>query len=97
MYRFTLALLIVAVVALQYKAWFGDVGYFANAELEAEVAAQAQRTAVLNQRNRILTAEVLALQSDLIAVESRARANLGMIKEGETFYLVNSDPQKPAQ
>ena len=97
MYRFTLALLVAAVLALQYKAWFGDVGYFSNAELQAEVAAQAQRTAVLTQRNRILTAEVLALQSDLIAVESRARANLGMIKEGETFYLVNADPQKPAR
>ena len=53
-----------------------------------EVEQQRKRTAVLEQRNRILTAEVLALKEGLDAVEARARSDLGMIKRGETFYLV---------
>jgi len=84
-------LLLALLAGLQYKLWFGDVGYFANAKLREEVAQQKQRTDVLRQRNRILTAEVLALQDGLDAVEASARADLGMIKPGETFYLVNSE------
>jgi cell division protein FtsB len=87
----SLALLLMLLLGLQYKAWFGDVGYLANSTMRAEVAQQKQRTEVLRQRNRILTAEVLALQRGLEAVESRARSSLGMIKQGETFYLVNPD------
>ena len=83
----SLAGLLLAVIALQYKAWFGDVGYFSNSELSAEVTAQQQRTDVLRLRNRILTAEVLALQRGDEAVESRARENLGMVKEDEDFFI----------
>ena len=47
------------------------------------------------QRNRLLTAEVLALQDGLDAVEARARSNLGMIKQGETFYHLLPPEQDP--
>ncbi len=92
----TLAGLLVLLVLLQYKAWFGAVGYLANEEMRAEVAAQNQRAEVLRQRNRILTAEVLALQRGLDAVEARARNDLGMVKADEVFYLVGSerDPER---
>ena len=36
----------------------------------------------------MLEAEVKALRSGLEAVEARARTDLGMVVEGETFYLV---------
>ncbi len=91
LFKVSLAVLALAVVGLQYKAWFSDVGYFGNQRLGDEIAAQQQRTAVLRYRNRLLTAEVLALQGGQDAVESRARENLGMVKQGETFYLVSSD------
>ena len=87
--RVTLVLLLAALAGLQYKAWFSDVGYLANESLRQEVEEQSRRTDVLRQRNRLLTAEVLALQDGLDAVEARARSNLGMIKQGETFYLVS--------
>jgi len=87
----TLALLVLVLLGLQYKAWFGEVGYFANRDMREKVEEQHRRADVLRQRNRILTAEVLALREGHDAVEARARNNLGMVKEGETFYLVGSD------
>jgi cell division protein FtsB len=35
-----------------------------------------------------MTAEVLALKRDSAAFESRARSELGMVREGEVFYLI---------
>lgn len=76
------------LLALQGKAWFGDAGQLEAMALREKVASQRDRAEVLAQRNRLLTAEVLALKQGFAAVEARARNDLGMIREGETFYLV---------
>ena len=89
--RLTIVVFLLSALYLQYKVWFSDVGYFAAISLEAEVERQQRRAERLAQRNKILTAEVLALKDGLQAVEARARSDLGMIKEGETFYLVSED------
>ena len=86
--RVLIGIMVILLAGLQYKAWFGDLGYFAAENLRAKVAQQHQRTTLLEQRNRILTAEVVALKVGLDAVEARARSDLGMIKRGETFFLV---------
>jgi len=86
--RIFIIVLAVAALYLQYKAWFSDVGYVVAERLRGEVAEQQRRTAVLKERNQILTAEVIALKKGPQALESRARSDLGMIKQGETFYLV---------
>ena len=67
-----------------------EVGFFRAHALRAEVAHQSERLARLQERNRILTAEVLAQKDGLAAVEARARSDLGMVREGETFYLVGA-------
>ncbi len=86
--RVLIGIMVILLAALQYKIWFGDAGYAAAEKLRVEVEQQRKRTAILEQRNRVLTAEVLALKDGLDAVEARARSDLGMIKRGETFYLV---------
>ena len=88
--RFTIVVFVCMGLHLQYKYWFSDVGYFRARSLATEVTKQEQRLDRLHERNRILTAEVLAQKDGLAAIEARARSDLGMIKEGETFYLVNS-------
>jgi cell division protein FtsB len=90
MLKVTGVVLLVVTAILQYKAWFGDVGYLSNQQLREDIAEQRQRTEVLTHRNRILTAEVLALQRDNEAVEASARRNLGMTRQGETFYVFTS-------
>jgi cell division protein FtsB len=89
--RVVLGILVVFLLALQYKAWFGDASHLEAAELAAQVDSQRERAELLARRNRLLTAEVLALKSGLAAVEARARNDLGMIRQGETFYLISDD------
>ncbi|MEQ8483420.1 MAG: septum formation initiator family protein [Pseudomonadales bacterium] len=86
--RVLTAILVILLLALQGKAWFGDSGHVAAAELRREADAQRQRAEVLAQRNRLLTAEVLALKDGHAALEARARRDLGMVRRGETFFLV---------
>ena len=90
--RIVVGILGVLLLALQYKVWFSEVGYFAAQRLADEVAEQRSRGELMARRNEILTAEVLALQQGVEALEARARTDLGMIKKGETFYLVADPP-----
>lgn len=87
----TILLLIVVFVAMQQQIWFGDSGYFERKALAQRQTEQQQRTQMLIQRNAKMTAEILALKNDAEAFESRARSELGMVKEGEVFYLVPED------
>ena len=89
--RLLIAALLLSGLYLQYKYWFSDVGYFRNQALLEEVRKQEQRLARHEERNRILAAEVRAQKHGLAAVEARARSDLGMVKEGETFYLVDTE------
>lgn len=86
--KLTIALLVVMLLALQSKVWFSDVGHFAAVDLKAEVQqqeARAQRVAAANEQ---LVAQVLALRSGTAAIEASARTDLGMIKQGEEYYVV---------
>ena len=56
--------------------------------LQTELYAQRQINAEIEERNRLLEIEVVELKTGLEAVVERARSELGMIEEGETFYLL---------
>ncbi len=66
----------------------GEGGRRELAALQARVEAQRAENAKLSQRNAALAADVAELKSGEAAVEDRARAELGMIRPGETFYRV---------
>jgi cell division protein FtsB len=80
--------LIVILLALQYKLWIADDGYRNVRHLQQEIAAQKVENEKLRERNQALQAEVEDLKSGLAAIEELARNELGMIKEGETFFQV---------
>lgn len=86
--RSLLAVLLVLLVLLQFKLWFGEGGFAAIQRLEQRVTEQERENALLEQRNRELEAEVEDLRQGLEAIEERARSELGMIKEEEEFYQV---------
>ena len=75
-------------MALQVRLWFSDVGILARRDLEARLGLEEARVRELEARNEALAREVVAMQSGLAVVESKARSELGMVKEGETFFLV---------
>jgi cell division protein FtsB len=91
--KYAIGILLIVLAALQQQIWFGQSGYFEQNALAARQAEQQERTDALAMRNAKMTAEVLALKSSTAAFESRARSELGMVREGEVFYLV---PEQPA-
>lgn len=84
--RWLLAVLVVLLLLLQLRLWFGDGSVVEVWRLRRQVQAQHEENIRLRERNEALAAEVQDLKTGLEAVEERARAELGMIKEGETFY-----------
>ncbi len=81
-------LLLILLVFLLYRLWLGEGGLLDVWELHREVESQRQENARLRERNEALNAEVLDLKQGLEAIEEHAREDLGMVKEGETFYQV---------
>ena len=89
--KFFVCLGLVAILALQYRYWLGDTGHLAVVELTERIEKEQRRNDNLDRHNRLLAAEITALKDGLDAVEARARTALGMIAEGETFFLVVDD------
>jgi cell division protein FtsB len=83
-----IAFLVVLLVILQYQLWIGDGGLLDVWNLHQEVEALRQDNEHLQERNAALNAEVLDLKQGLDAIEEHAREDLGMVKEGETFYQI---------
>lgn len=82
--------LLVVLGGLQYRLWNGDGGIIThNQQLEEAIAQQKRENEQLLERNRLLEAEVAELKRGSETVEERARHELGMIKDGETLYLLN--------
>ncbi|WP_020648250.1 cell division protein FtsB [Solimonas variicoloris] len=86
--RAVLAVLAVLLLALQWRLWVANGGVAHTHRLKGEVAAQQAENERLRARNATLDAEVQDLNSGVVAIEGRARTTMGMVKEGETFYLV---------
>jgi cell division protein FtsB len=86
--RIVIVALIALLAFLQYRLWWGEGGRRSVAALQQQVEQQTHENDGLKQRNAALAAEVEDLKSGEVAVEERARSELGMIKPGETFYRV---------
>ncbi|WP_166252504.1 septum formation initiator family protein [Marinobacter salicampi] len=82
------AVMVVLVLLLQVRLWAGEGSFAQVWSLEDTIATQRAENAELGVRNERLYAEVRNLRSGEGAIEERARINLGLIAEGETFFLV---------
>jgi cell division protein FtsB len=95
--RCLLALLIIFFCGLQYRLWIGEGSWANIVSLEKKLTEQKIVTQALEERNAVLAQEVFSLKNGYEAIEERARAELGMIKEGETFYLLINEQSKGKQ
>jgi cell division protein FtsB len=86
-----LAGLVVLLLALQVRLWTGKGSLAEIAELRERVGTHRAENRRLTEHNALLEAEVRALKADPGAVEARARSELGMIRDGETFYMILGD------
>ena len=88
MAKYLLVLLGIAGLGLQAELWFSDDGFRKTRNLRAAVAEQREHNEALRIRNAALDAEVVNLKQGQDAAEERARSDLGMIGQHETFYQV---------
>ena len=80
--------LLLTVALLQVPLWFGEGSYREVRLLRAGIAELAREVTELEERNRALEAEVADLKLGLDAIEERARSELGLVGEGETFVQI---------
>lgn len=86
--KIIIPLIIMLIVHLQYRLWVGDGSIAQINEYQQELDELKQEVDKKNQRNEALRAEVLDIQKGQEAIEERAREELGMIKEDETFFQI---------
>ena len=90
--KILIAVLLLIFIGLQYRLWFGDGSLSEVVQLSRELETQKAKLQLLEERNRILEAQVLDLQNGLDAFEEKARNDLGMIKQEETFIQLIPQP-----
>ena len=81
-----IGLLTVLLVLLQVRLWAGDGSVRELWRLGHQIEAQQIENTALRERNEALNAEVLDLKNGAAAVEERARRELSMIRQDETFF-----------
>lgn len=81
-------LLVILLIFLQYCLWFESGGIIDMMRAKKKLAIEAQQNEKLKVRNKALLEQVQRLHKNNEALESRARHELGMVKNGETFYQV---------
>ena len=88
MRKLVISLLTLVLLFLQLQLWIGEGSIAELVSTRAEIDHQQKENARLYRRNRLLAAEVVELQKGLETVEEQARLDLGMVRKGETFYLI---------
>lgn len=88
-----MAALIAALVMTQYLLWIDQEGVQQIYASRLSVQVQTEQNAALNERNRALEADIKDLKTGLVAIEERARSEMGMIRRDETFYRLLDRPK----
>src|SRR6056297_2372183 len=83
--RVLILVLLLLLIAAQVRFWqeLAQVQ-----DLQEQLEQQLEDNAGLQARNDALAAEVDDLRQGQAAIEERARSELGLIREGEEFFLV---------
>ena len=93
-----LAMVLAAMLVLiQYPLWLGKGGWFKVWETDRQIVAQRTANERLAQRNAGLEAEVRDLREGQVAIEERARYDLGMVRSDEIFVqIIEPGASRPA-
>ncbi len=86
--KILIVVLLLLIAQLQYRLWLGDGGRQEVKEYQQQLDILTKEAMEKKERNDALYAEVLDLRKGEEAIEERARYELGMIKENETFFQV---------
>ena len=92
MYKILLLSLLTMLCLLQYRMWFGEANMLQVSNLQLDIKQQYAENNRLLLRNYQLEAEVNDLRQGSVAIEERARSELGMVKPDEIFYQIVNTP-----
>ena len=73
---------------MQVNIWLTKDGYSRVAEIKELIQDQQKENNEMVSRNSQLKEEIKDLKDGYSAIEETAREDIGMIKEGEEFYLL---------
>jgi cell division protein FtsB len=86
-----LAVILAGLLALiQYPLWVGQGSWLRVWDLDRQLALQQEVNAGKRMRNEGLEAEAADLRDGTLAIEERARYELGMVKRDEIFVQFNA-------
>ena len=78
---------LVLLLLVQYRLWFDDTGLIVSQALKQKIAQLEQDNNVHQAENDFMLTEVLELRHGQELLEEKAREELGLIKQGESFVL----------
>ena len=83
------------LVLIQYPLWLGHGSWLRVWDLDRQLDLQQEVNAGKRMRNEGLEAEAFDLKEGTLAIEERARYELGMVKRDEIFVQFNPAVQGP--
>jgi len=86
--RLVTIILIILFLLLQVDIWIKKDGYKRKVKLTEMIELQTDANKEMTIRNNQLQQETIDLRNGTEAIEEKARTEMGMIKEGEEFYLI---------
>ena len=95
--RLLLLVLVALAGLIQYPLWMGRGGWLSVWDMQEHVATQRGINEGLRARNVALLAEIDDLRTGTEASEERARAEMGMMRQGELFVQVLAADIKPPE
>jgi len=94
-YHLIIIALVILLFILQLDLWIGKGSMQEVWQLEKEIAIQEKENLRLKERNQALHEEVKDLKRGLEAIDERARTDMGMIHQDETFFqIIKTDEKK---
>lgn len=76
------------LIALIYKFTLSDNSYFNYNVLKDQVKNIKEENMIFSEKIEVLEAEIRNLETGQVVIEEKARSELGLTKENETFYQI---------
>ena len=76
------------LIVLIYKFTLSDNSYFNYNILKNQVKNLKEENIIFSEKIDVLKAEIKNLETGQVVVEEKARSELGLTKENETFYQI---------
>ena len=76
------------LIVLIYKFTLSDNSYFNYNNLKDQVKNLKEENIIFSEKIEVLKAEIKNLETGHVVIEEKARSELGLTKENETFYQI---------